>query len=160
MWESRDKQCHYSYKELEKQSEIIPGINSAANQPLINPNNVLLPPLHIKLGLVKNFVKAIRSNSDAFSYLKELFPRLSEAKLKEGIFIGPQVRKLIKSTLFRDKLTEPEKCAWDGVVLIIHNFLGKNRSPDYREIVSSSIRNFEAIKVRSYAKINIFSFKK
>ena len=98
---------------------------------MINPNNVLLPPLHIKLGLVKNFVKAIRTNSDAFSYLKELFPRLSEAKLKEGIFIGPKVRKLIKSTLFRDKLTVPEKCAGDGVVLIIHNFLGKNRSPDH-----------------------------
>ena len=122
---------------------------------MINPNNVLLPPLHIKLGLVKKFVKAIRSNSDAYSYLKELFPRLSEAKLKEGIFIGPQVRKLIKLTSFR----EPEKFAWDGFVLIIHNFLGNNRSQDYREIVSSSIRNFEAIKVRSYAKINIFSFK-
>ena len=64
----------------------------------------------------------------------------------EGVnFFGPQVRK---SSSFRDKLTEPEKCARDGVVLIIHNFLGKNGSPDYREIVSSSIQNFEAIKVR------------
>jgi len=32
----------------------------------------------------------------AFTYLEEKFPRLSEAKLKEGIFIGPQIRDLIK----------------------------------------------------------------
>jgi len=29
-------------------------------------------------------------------YLREKFPRLSETKLKEGIFIGPQIRDLIK----------------------------------------------------------------
>jgi len=39
----------------------------------------------------------------AFTYLREKFPRLSEAKLKEGIFIGPQIRDLIKDEYF-DKL--------------------------------------------------------
>ena len=46
---------------------------------------IMLPPLHIKLGLMKNFVKAM----PAFNYLAEKFPRLSEAKIKEGIFAGP-----------------------------------------------------------------------
>ena len=75
LWDSRDKQHHCSYKEWEKRSEIIPGINSAANQPLINPNNVLLPPLHIKLGLVRNFVKrtlssAIRSRIEGGNFYR------------------------------------------------------------------------------------------
>ena len=36
----------------------------------------------------------------AFTYLWEKFPRLNEAKLKEGIFIGPQIRDIIKDKYF------------------------------------------------------------
>jgi hypothetical protein len=32
------------------------------NNPLVNPEKVFLPPLHIKLGLMRNFVKAINKN--------------------------------------------------------------------------------------------------
>lgn len=51
-----------------------------------------LPPLHIKLGLIKNFVKAIDKNGQRFSYLKEKYPKLSDTKIKEGIFVEPQIR--------------------------------------------------------------------
>ena len=57
-------------------------------QPLVEPSKILLPSLHLKLGLMKNFVKAMNQEEVAFTYS---FPRLSEAKLKEGIFIGPQI---------------------------------------------------------------------
>ena len=43
----------------------------------------------------------------AFTYLWEKFPRLSEAKLKDGIFIGPQLRN-IKDKYF-DKLLQGDK---------------------------------------------------
>jgi hypothetical protein len=36
----------------------------------------------------------------AFTYVRENFPRLSEAKLKEDIFIGPQTRDLMKDKYF------------------------------------------------------------
>ena len=49
---------------------------------------------------MKNFVKAMNQGEAAFTYLWEKFPRLSEAKLKEGIFIGPQIRDLIKDEFF------------------------------------------------------------
>jgi hypothetical protein len=29
-------------------------------------------------------------------YLKHKFPRLRDAKIKEGLFVGPQIRELIK----------------------------------------------------------------
>jgi hypothetical protein len=54
--------------------------------PLVNPENIYLHPLHIKLGLMKNFVKGIDQNGAGFAYLKETFPRISDAKIKEGIF--------------------------------------------------------------------------
>ena len=52
---------------------------------LVESNNVLLP-LHIKLGLMKQFVKALPKDGQCFQYLCAKFPHLSAAKKKEGIF--------------------------------------------------------------------------
>jgi hypothetical protein len=38
---------------------------------------------------MKNFVKGIDQNGAGFAYLKETFPRISDAKIKEGIFVSP-----------------------------------------------------------------------
>lgn len=59
--------------------------------PLVQPDNIFLPHLHIKRGLLKNFLKPLVRNGDGFLYLKEKFPKLSEAKIDEGIFFGPQI---------------------------------------------------------------------
>jgi len=34
--------------------------------PLVNPKWMLLPPLHVKLGLMKNFVKALDNSGEGF----------------------------------------------------------------------------------------------
>jgi hypothetical protein len=59
--------------------------------------------MHLKLGLTKISVKAMNQEEVAFAYLREKFPRLSEAKLKEGIFIGPQIRDVIKDEYFEKR---------------------------------------------------------
>lgn len=87
----------------------MPGEANIKNIPLIDPRKVLLPPLHIKLGLMKNFVKALDKNNEAFKYLKEVFPKLSDANLKEGIFIGPQIRKILKDKQFEEKLNPVQR---------------------------------------------------
>ena len=62
--------------------------------PLADPKNVLLPPLHIKLGLMKCFVRTMDHQGSRFKYLKEKFGSYkSDAKLTAGIFIGPEIRK-------------------------------------------------------------------
>jgi hypothetical protein len=66
------------------------------NQPLVEPSKILSSSMHLKVGLMKNFVKAMNQAAVVFTHLRETFPRLSKVKLKEGIFIGPQVRDLIK----------------------------------------------------------------
>jgi hypothetical protein len=40
-------------------------------------------------------VKAMNKEIKGFAYLRQKFPKISEAKTKEGIFIGPQINKLI-----------------------------------------------------------------
>jgi hypothetical protein len=53
-----------------------------------------MPPLHIKFGLIEIFVKTMDKEREIFVYLKQNFPRISEAKMKEGIFCGPQMKRL------------------------------------------------------------------
>ncbi|GBN74208.1 hypothetical protein AVEN_51914-1 [Araneus ventricosus] len=65
---------------------------------------VLLPPLHIKLGPMKQFVKALPKEGECFKYLCDQFPGLSEAKLKEGVFVGPDIRKMMKDEDFETKM--------------------------------------------------------
>jgi hypothetical protein len=55
--------------------------------------------LPIKLELIKNFDKARDKNTAGFMYLKNKFPRISDAKIKEGVFGGPQIRELILTYL-------------------------------------------------------------
>ncbi|MGH0137166.1 UNVERIFIED_CONTAM: hypothetical protein FKN15_035896 [Acipenser sinensis] len=77
-----------------------------------------MPPLHIKLGLMKQFVRALDKESAAFKYLQDFFPKLSEAKVKAGVFVGPQIKKILECNEFPKKLTSKEKAAWNSFVAV------------------------------------------
>jgi hypothetical protein len=58
---------------------LVAGQKSVAYPPLVDPGKIYLPPLHIKLGLMKNFVKAVNTTGPGFQYLQTKFPHISEA---------------------------------------------------------------------------------
>jgi len=89
----------------------------------VEPSKIL-SSMHLKLGLMKNFVKAMNQEEVAFTYFREKFPRLSEIKLKEGIFIGTQIRELIKDEYFEKLLQGNEKVASDSFKFVVKGFLG------------------------------------
>ncbi|QQP36671.1 Uncharacterized protein FKW44_021839, partial [Caligus rogercresseyi] len=78
-------------------------------EPLVPPKNILLPPLHIKLGLMKFFIKALSKEGRAFQYILRKFNNITEAKLHAGIFNGPQIRKLLKDANFENSMSPDEK---------------------------------------------------
>jgi len=88
LWDSRARTEHYVRTHWPVTDEI-------EHKLIPQSDRIQLPPLHIKLGLFKQFVKAMGKDSLAFAYLAENFPSLSQAKIKEGIFIGPQIRKIV-----------------------------------------------------------------
>jgi hypothetical protein len=63
----------------------------------------------MKLGMMKEFVKALDRNSPCFQYLHTKFSSLSHAKIREGIFDGLQIRKLMMDDSFTDTMTETEE---------------------------------------------------
>lgn len=89
---------------------------------------------------MKNFVKAMDKTGEAFLYLSTKFPRLSEAKIKEGVFVGPQIRKLFKDEHFNNILKGDEKLAWDSFVQVSKNFLGEHKAENYKDIVENLLQ--------------------
>ena len=95
--------------------------------------------------------------------VKEKIPRLSEAKLKEVVFIGPQIRDLIKDEYFDKLLQGDEKAAWDGYKFVVKGFLGNRRAQNYEELVNNLLQNYQklscnmSLKYTSFTRIWIFS---
>ena len=56
LWDSQAVSQHYKQKDWGSRSTFGPGEHSLKENPLVDMNKVLLPPLHIKLGLMKDFV--------------------------------------------------------------------------------------------------------
>ena len=109
---------------------------------LVDPKKVLLPPLHIKLGKMKQFVKALPKVGETFKYLSTKFPRLSEAKLKEGVFVGPDIRKLMKDNNFENLMNNVERSAWNSFKDVVTKFLGNQKDQDFENIVKNYVVQF------------------
>jgi len=67
-WDSRAQYLHYSRKYWPARKSLEPGIMNVEYQPLAEPSKIL-PSVHLKLGLIKNFVKAMNQGEAAFMYL-------------------------------------------------------------------------------------------
>ena len=74
--------------------------------------------------------------SSAFAYLAEKFPSLSQAKIKEGIFIGPQIRKIVLDETFITHLKRKEKLSFESFKKLCDNFMDNHRSEDYVQLVN------------------------
>jgi hypothetical protein len=75
---------------------------------------------------MKNFVKARDQNRVGFMYMKNKFPRINDAKIKEGIFVGIQIRELIQDVKFEDQLSEVEQATWKSLKNVTTNFFGES----------------------------------
>ena len=123
--------------------------------PLYHPQDVLLPPLHTKLSLIKNFVRALNRERPAFQYLIKLFPKLSRAKIKAGIFAGPDIRKVMADAKFTKCLTPDEVAAWAPFKNVVHNFLANHKSPDCKQVIDNFLKNYRKIETRMYLEIHL-----
>ena len=141
-------------KQWPKREKLKPGKKNVTCKPLVDPKKVYLPPLHMKLGLMKNFVKAMDRDGQGFLYLQGKFPRISDAKMKDGIFIGPQIRELMKDQDFERRLNESEKAAWRSFHKVVKNFLGNKKAENYEDTISELIENYRALVCNMYLKMH------
>lgn len=69
---------------------------------------MLLPPLHINLILMNQFI-ALPKYGEDFKYLCEQLSHISEAKLKKMVFVGSDVREMMSNSNFEATMTTKEE---------------------------------------------------
>ena len=128
LWNSREDSSHYAFKVWPTRQSPQIGRHNVYHQPLVSSENVFLPPLRIKLGSMKNFVKAMDQVGDDFKFLKDFFGvHKSDAKLKARIFVGPEIRKLMLNEKFDSRPNLVELVAWNALKSVVSNFLENHR---------------------------------
>jgi hypothetical protein len=78
-------------------------------------------------------------------YLKNKLPRTSDAKIKEGVFVGPQIRDLIQDVKFEDQLSEVEKAAWKSLKNVTTKLLGNHKAENCRDMVTDLVQSYKAM---------------
>ncbi|XP_032686625.1 uncharacterized protein LOC116851395 [Odontomachus brunneus] len=154
----RDRDNHCKKKIWPKRTLFEPGSNNIIVNLLVDPKKVLLPSLHIKLGLMKQFVKALKGEGKCFEYLGKQFPGISDAKLKEGIFDGSQIRKMLKDENFIKSMNQNEKAAWISFKKVVQNFLGNHKSDDYEQIIADMVKNLGKLGCLMNLKLHFLNF--
>ena len=123
------------------------------NDPLVDRDRILFPLLHIKLGLIKQFTKALDKDGDCFTYLCRAFPGLTMEKLKAGIFDSPRIQQLIRDPEFENSMNKVELEAWKAFVLVVKNFLGNNKARNYAELVNNMLTAFRNLSCNLSVKM-------
>jgi len=77
-WYSQDKKNHNTNKLCPKRTSLTPGEKKAVNRPLTLQEKIYVPPLHIMLDLMKNFVKGINTTGCGFKYVRNKFPNVTQ----------------------------------------------------------------------------------
>ena len=111
LWDSRADDRHNTQISWPSRTSFTSGLDSVKSAYLVDPQNIPLPPLHIKLGLVKKYTKVLDKDGSTFKFLQTKFSHTSETKLQAGIFDAPQIHELIKDEGFTASMSAEEKRA-------------------------------------------------
>lgn len=72
------------------------------------------------------------------------FLRLSKAKLKERVFTGTGIQKLLSNPFISETMQDKEKEVWDSFKDVVHRFLWNTKNPLYKTIVQILLTAYEA----------------
>jgi hypothetical protein len=80
---------------------------------------------------MNNFVKGMDKTGLGFEYVRNTFPNLSDAKIKEGIFLDPHFRELMQDKQLDEDLNQTERNAWLSCKRICKDFLENHKAAKY-----------------------------
>ena len=118
------------------------GMPNIVNNPIVSREKIIFSLLHIKLGLMKQFVKALNTDGECFQHIFSVLPGLSFEKIKAGVFNGPQIRALVRDQEFARKMNDKERTAWLSYVAVMANFLGNKKAGNYEILVANMLLAF------------------
>jgi len=79
---------------------------------------------------------------------------VSEPKINESIFIGPQNRELTQDKEFDEDLNETERNVWLSFKRICKDFLGNHKAANYQDVVQDLLTSYRAMGCNMSLKIH------
>lgn len=98
-WDSRFRGDQYAFSGWKDRSQSKNSQGSIINEPLVPRNKILLPPLHIKLGIVKKFIETVVKREQVYDSLKCIFPKISDRKLRAGMPLNTSQKRIFFNVL-------------------------------------------------------------
>ena len=94
-------------------------------------------------------------DGDDFKFLKDfLGDDKSDAKLKAGVFVGFEIRKLMLNEEFDLRLNLLELAAWNALKSVVTNFLKNCRHHQHADIVDRMLKAYEQLGARMSLKMH------
>ena len=103
---------------------------------------------------MKNFVQDMDKNGEGFKHLRTVFHGLSDAKLKGGVFVGPQIRKVMSDKKFDTKLNTTELEAWRSFNGVVYGFLGNKKEANNKQLIHNFFQTYQKLGCRMSLKIH------
>ena len=104
--------------------------------------------------MFKPFGKALDKASEIFDFLRTFFPHRSIAKIKEGGFVGPEIRKFMLNEEFDKMLNTNELEAWKCFKQIFLKFIGSHKAKNYEDIVANLLHTYDVLGCKMSLKVH------
>jgi len=98
-------------------------------------------------------LKGMDKTGRGFQYVRNKFPNVSDAKIKDGLLIGPQIRELMQDKQFDEDLNETERNARLSFKRICKDFLGNHKAANYQDVVQDLLTSYKAMGCNMSLKI-------
>jgi len=105
---------------------------------------------------MKNFVKRMDRTGRGLEYLRNKFPNAIDAKIKEGLFIGTQIRELMQDKQFDEDLNVTEINLWLPFTRICKDFVGNHKAANYQDVVQDLLTSYKAMGCNMRLKIHFW----
>ena len=83
-----------------------------------------------------------------------MFPSIFEAKVKGGVFVGPQIKRILASEELEKQRSNLKRNAWQAFRMIVEGFLGNHRRDDYAMVVTNLIESYKKLGCRMSLKLH------
>jgi hypothetical protein len=71
---------------------------------------------------------------------------------KGGIFVGPQIKQMLESQELENKMTAPEKKAWQAFRQVVDGFLGNRKH--YQQLIDALLKQYQRLGCRMSIKLH------
>lgn len=145
LWRSRDRENHYKEKAWPRRTSFQPDPNNIIGNSRIDPKKSITSYSPHKTWSNKTVDQSSKGEGSCLEHLRGKFQKFPNAKLKEGIIDGPQIRKMLNDEYFITLMNQKQKAACISFMQVLENILENHKSRGYKKIVAGMVKIFDEV---------------